>query len=228
MKPLSRAEQRRARVRTSEDETVGVARVTEARPCGRSALRRRASSPRARALVSAGRPLLGLAAVAAFDEPAPCWCCCSWSSCSPATPPRTTSAPQLQHHAFASSELLSLVAAAASHSFGLATETAEPVSPEEAALAAGVSHATRGGGLWHVPSPPPPPLPQLAIGECPSKSGFVDAARARQAALLCSGMASPPRCVQRRPRPPSRRSSDRDGPRCGPQRRVRHPDLESQ
>eukprot|EP00966_Prymnesium_polylepis_P206920 4792924-Prymnesium_polylepis.1 len=69
MKPLSRAEQRRARVRTSEDETVGVARVTEARLCGRSALRRRAS-PRARALVSAGRPLLGLAAVAAFDEPA--------------------------------------------------------------------------------------------------------------------------------------------------------------
>mmetsp|Transcript_13677 Transcript_13677/g.40539 ORF Transcript_13677/g.40539 Transcript_13677/m.40539 type:complete len:171 (-) Transcript_13677:76-588(-) len=68
-------------------------------------------------------------------------------------------------------EQRALAAAAASHSFGLSTDRAEPFSPEEAALAAGVSHATRGGGLWHVPSPPPP-LPQLAIGECPSKSAF--------------------------------------------------------
>ena len=69
-------------------------------------------------------------------------------------------------------EQRALAAAAASHSFGLSTDRAEPFSPEEAALAAGVSHATRGGGLWHVPSPPPPPLPQLAIGECPSKTAF--------------------------------------------------------
>ena len=69
-------------------------------------------------------------------------------------------------------EQRALAAAAASQSFGLATETAEAVNPQQAALAAGVVHATRGGGLWHVPSPPPPPLPQLAVGECPSKSAF--------------------------------------------------------
>ena len=64
-----------------------------------------------------------------------------------------------------------LAAAATPFSSGLATETAEPLSTE-AVLAAGVTHATRGGGHWHIPSPPPPPLPQLVDGECPSKSLF--------------------------------------------------------
>eukprot|EP00966_Prymnesium_polylepis_P222264 5142358-Prymnesium_polylepis.1 len=45
--------------------------------------------------------------------------------------------------------------------------------------------------------------------------------RARPAALLCCGIASPPRCVRHRLRPPSGRSSDRDWRRYGPQRRVR-------
>jgi hypothetical protein len=117
-------------------------------------------------------------------------------------------------------EQRALAAAAASHSFGLATEQAEVLNPEQAALAADVSNATR-GGRWAVARS----LTSTAVAAARHRRVSVQISlwipRARPAALLCFGMASPPRCIRRRPRPPSGRSSERDRRRCRPQRRVR-------
>ena len=43
---------------------------------------------------------------------------------------------------------------------------------EAAHVAAGCRRATAGGGYWHAPRAPPPPLPLLASNEAPTKSLF--------------------------------------------------------